>query len=83
MIFLAITSYFGIGFACFLITLFVDRILRFNLFIVNWQGEKVRCGTLGFFLIIAWPILFPMLVIAGIALFIFWVCDSLVRRFAQ
>jgi len=82
MIFLALTSYFGIGFVCFLITLFVNRIFRLSLFVIDGDGERVTWGTLGFFLIIAWPILFPILVFIGIVILIMLGCNSLARKFS-
>jgi hypothetical protein len=81
MIVISIFGYFGIGFLFFLITLFINKVCKFNLFLIDWRGENIPCGTLGLFIVLAWPVLVPILAIAGIACFIFRVCDFLVKKY--
>jgi len=81
MIFLAVTSYLGIGFACFLIVLFADRVFKLDLFIIiESGGVEKRSGFFGAFLIFAWPVLAPLLILWGIGHLAAWVCESLVKR---
>jgi hypothetical protein len=64
-------GYVSIGIILYFLTLLIDRIFKFNLFITKNKGYEDK-NSLGLFIVSLWPIMIPFLVLAGIVTFVDW-----------
>ena len=75
-----VSGYLAAGFGFFFLTLIVDRIFKFDLFVTEPDGEKVKWPTPGVFIVLIWPVVMPLLALAGLAVFIYWFCGLFIKE---
>jgi len=80
IVFLVLLGYLAVGFIIFLITLGINKLFNSSLFTDYVNGKIVKDSSMGLFIVIAWPLLAPILVFVGICNFIHRVCDMAISK---